>query len=228
MSRTGFPNADIDVGILHDPKVIALHRRGQDHHATADHVMLYLALILESWSRGGRATLDEAAPAWWPEPLDPSAMALRAVGLIDDENRIVTHAWESWFGPARDRRAARQFEGSVSGLMSHDRSLTRKDAERIARLRANPEVTSGSPQGGLDPSVPTYRPAGPQAEPAVSAAGDARSGLGAASASLDTCYRCGAPFMAVVNEQLITTQSEVVVIDGSSVEVHLQCPRRHP
>jgi hypothetical protein len=91
--RAGFPTADIDVGLLHDPKVIQLARRLQDASATAAHMAIYGALILESWSRGDRATLDESAPAWWVDSLEQVAENLAAVGLLDEERRIPAHAW---------------------------------------------------------------------------------------------------------------------------------------
>jgi hypothetical protein len=44
----GFPIADIDVGLFHDQKVVALARRIRDERQTATHVALYVNLVLES------------------------------------------------------------------------------------------------------------------------------------------------------------------------------------
>lgn len=56
----GFPIADLDVGLFHDPKVIALSRLIHDEAASATCLALYIALILESWGAGDRVTLDDA------------------------------------------------------------------------------------------------------------------------------------------------------------------------
>jgi hypothetical protein len=44
----GFPIADIDVGLMHDPKVVALAKRQRDPQRTLAWIGLYLALVLES------------------------------------------------------------------------------------------------------------------------------------------------------------------------------------
>jgi hypothetical protein len=95
VSRDGFPVADLDTGLLHDPKIIALARLVRDPRATAVYVALYLALVFESWARGSRATLAEACPAWWLDDIDDVAAKLIVVGLIDDGRRLPEHAWRS-------------------------------------------------------------------------------------------------------------------------------------
>src|SRR5262245_36033923 len=100
----GFPIADLDVGLFHDQKVVALARRLRDERQTATAVALYVNLILESWAAGDRVTLDEALPAWWVDAPDGIREDLHAVDLIDDESRIPADAWTGWFVPAFDRR----------------------------------------------------------------------------------------------------------------------------
>ena len=160
MSReTGFAVVDLDVGILHDPKVIKLARAIRDEERTAAHIGLYVALLAESWRTGERVRLEDALPAWWMAEVEQFAEALRDAGLIDAEDRIPERSWSGWFGPAFKRRQDRQREGRISGLVSH--GMTREQAEREADRRSSQgetEVTSGLRQGRLDP-FPSPRPA---------------------------------------------------------------------
>jgi hypothetical protein len=156
MSRDdGFAVVDLDVGLAHDPKIIRLARNLRDETQTAAHVGLYVTLLAESWRNGERVRLEDALPAWWMADVAPVAAALCAAGLVDDEHRIPERSWDSWFMPAWRRRQSRKREGSISGLVSH--GMTREQAEREANRRskqAQAEVTSKSPQGEPDPSVP--------------------------------------------------------------------------
>ena len=100
----GFEIADTDTGMMADPKILALSRRLHDTIRTAAAVTLYDSVRLASWRAGRRLTLDETAPGWWLDSFEDLAGELGAVGLLDSERRIPLHAWEGWFGPARDRR----------------------------------------------------------------------------------------------------------------------------
>ena len=111
MSReTGFAVVDLDVGILHDPKVIKLARAIRDEERTAAHIGLYVALLAESWRTGERVRLEDALPAWWMADIEQYAKALRDAGLIDADDRIPEKSWSGWFGPAFKRRQDRQRE----------------------------------------------------------------------------------------------------------------------
>ena len=109
MSRDdGFPIADIDVGILRDVKIRRLRQ-----HVPADDVsattLLYLAVLLSSWEEGYRLTIEEADS---PVPATPERIAaLRAVGLVDADDKIPLGAWEAWFKPAWDRRDRKRAGG---------------------------------------------------------------------------------------------------------------------
>src|SRR4051794_18579334 len=83
----GFRVADVDAGLLDDPKMRHLWRRLQDPATMAQAALLYVAVILASWGAGDRRTADEAAPIW----LDPSGdllSALQEAGLLDGDGLI--------------------------------------------------------------------------------------------------------------------------------------------
>lgn len=104
MSRgRGFDHADIDAGLLDDPKFRALARSIRDEGVLARCCIGYVAVVTGSWSAGDRVSLDEAAPVWLTA-LDDLRERLQAVGLLDGDGRIPAHAWESWFRPADGRR----------------------------------------------------------------------------------------------------------------------------
>jgi hypothetical protein len=136
MSRDGFAVADTDTAMMSDPKVLALARRLRDPVRTGAALALYDAVRLASWRHGCRLTLDETAPGWWLEPYDDLAGALVAAGLLDDERRIPAHAWESWYGPARDRRDQYRELGRRGGL-AKAANLAHAKAEATAHARAD-------------------------------------------------------------------------------------------
>lgn len=141
MSRdAGFPIADLDAGLLADPKVVALARRLKDPRQTAAHVALYAAVILESWASGERATLDAAAPAWWLDDLDDVLANLQAVGLLDSEGRVPEHAWDSWYMPAAERREASRDRWRRASAAARERAKGVIDDS--ARSHAPPTVPS--------------------------------------------------------------------------------------
>lgn len=152
----GFPIADLDVGLFHDQKVVALARQLRDERGTAVAVAVYVNLVLESWAAGDRLMLDETLPAWWFEPVDDIRAQLYAVALIDDESRIPTDAWTSWYVPAFNRREKRRQSGAEGGKRSWE---SRRDKRRRSGASAvpNPSVL---------PAVrPTDRQDRPEAEP---------------------------------------------------------------
>jgi hypothetical protein len=153
----GFENADIDVGILDDPKFRAFARSTRDEGILARGVVAYLAVTTSSWGAGERVTLEQSAPLWLTG-LDDLAERLVAVGLLDAEHRIPEKAWQSWYGPAVQRRDDRRFEGLVGGLMK-SMNLGRPEAvlEAKRRLAADREQADGrSPPG--QPRSPSGQP----------------------------------------------------------------------
>lgn len=166
MSRgAGFENADIDVGILDDPKFRAFARSTRDEGILARGVVAHLAVTTSSWGAGERLTLEEAAPLWLTG-LEDLAERLVAVGLLDTEHRIPEKAWQSWYAPAAQRRDDRRFEGLVGGLMK-SLNIGRPEAvleakRRLAAEREQASLTSpsGEPKSDLARSVPSS-PASP-------------------------------------------------------------------
>src|SRR5690242_9246637 len=120
MSRDdGFRVADIDVGILDDPKVRSLIRGCADEALAARCLVALVATFVSSWARGERVRLEDAAPLWISD-LPTLAGQLTVARLLDDEHRIPMHAWTNWFGPAADRREKRRAAGSKGGKASHE------------------------------------------------------------------------------------------------------------
>lgn len=141
MSRgAGFEVADTDSGMLSDPKVLALARRLHDSTRTGAAIALYDATRLASWRDGARLTLDETVPGWWLDPVDDLAAALVAVGLLDSERRIPVHAWEGWYGPARDRRQRLRDLGARGGRAKAEHGLLAPDPYRTVERTPKPTV----------------------------------------------------------------------------------------
>ncbi len=152
----GFPIADIDVGLFHDPKVIALVRAVKDERCAMVHLGLYQSLVLASWGAGDRLVLDEALPAWWMGDVEPTRAALLAAKLIDAESRVPVASWESWYVPAYDRREKRRQSGAEGGRRSWQ---SRSDKRRRS-------TAEGTPNPSDRPADrPTDRPAGRTATP---------------------------------------------------------------
>lgn len=152
MSRDGFAIADVDTGIMADPKILCLARRLRDSAATMAAVGLYHAVVLASWKAGERVTLEDSAPAWWLDPIDEPAAALVAVGLLDDEHRIPEHAWDGWFAPARDRRQRFRDLGAKGGRAKAEHGLLAPPPSARSSERSTARST---------PTVPTYLPTVP-------------------------------------------------------------------
>jgi len=116
MSRDdGFAIADVDTGLMHDRKILALARYLHDDGLTSIALVMYESLFLMSWGEGQRLTLEETQPAWLNAGIAGVREALERVGLIDAEARVPESSWEAWFGVARDRRERRREAGSLGG-----------------------------------------------------------------------------------------------------------------
>lgn len=177
----GFPIADVDVNLFHDPKVKALVRATRDEHVTAVHLALYTALVLQSWAAGDRVPLDDALPAWWFADIEDSRTALIAAGLIDDESRIPVDDWEVTYLVAFNRREKRRESGAEGGRRSWQ---SRRDKRRRSDASPTP-----------NPSVlPSGRPTDrPDEEAMPSPIADASSGT---ATSNGDCGYCGKPILA--------------------------------
>jgi len=111
----GFPTADIDTGLLDDPKIRRLIRAcADDEGLIARCLIAYQAVLYASWGRGERVTLDDAAPLWLTG-LDDLAARLVEHGLLASDRRVASQSWDNWFGPAWDRREERRASGRKGG-----------------------------------------------------------------------------------------------------------------
>ncbi len=148
MSReAGFSRADVDTSLLADPKVVHLARQLRDPHLVATATCMYVGLVLASWKAGERVTLEDAAPAWFLEPVDKIRAALTAAELLDSEGRIPIHAWASWYEPAAERRRA-----------TVDRWTRANEKRRVSR--GDSAATAQQPRGYIGEPQPTG-PTGP-------------------------------------------------------------------
>lgn len=169
MSRDGFDHADIDTGLFADPKVLALARRQRDTIRTLAAVALYLVPTLASWKAGDRQRASDALPGWALDPVGDLIADLIAVGLLDDDERVRDHAFESWFGTALGRRLDADFGRVVGGLVRNGmprpeaiKEAKRRQAERISQL-STAANKPGSQRGTVLPSFrqsdhPAFKP----------------------------------------------------------------------
>jgi hypothetical protein len=128
----GFRTADVDTGLLDDPKMRALWRSLRDPAAMSRAVVAYLAAVLSSWRTGERVTAEDAAPLW-SEP-DPDVLdAMTTAGLLDAEHRIPAHVWTSWYEPAAERQQNFRASNRLGGLRAKG---TRTREEALALLNA--------------------------------------------------------------------------------------------
>lgn len=175
MSRDGgFEIADVDVGILDDPKWKKLARGIRDEATIARCFVAYSATMLGSWADGDRVTVGDAAPAWLTDLEDLEAH-LRTYDLVDDQGKVLEHAFASWFGPAhgrrevkreRWRRGAEAKRGKrVKDAAPGDVPLAPEDPDRASSAQS-PRGHDADPAGSPRPSVPSApsvppRPTGP-------------------------------------------------------------------
>lgn len=225
MNRDGFARADVDVAFYHDPKAIKLARRLRNPERTMVCLGLYQAVVLASWSEGERVTLEDAAPAWWAEGIDDIAADLAGVGLIDGDGRIPAHAWETWFGPARDARRDRQFEGAIGGLIRSGMSREEAVAEASRRREAQGtlEAPSSPPQVRPNPEHPPVRPAPPTGRAGRGSSSPTPLGRVVAELGADeqvepdiACAACGDPLSLEAWKPRRTA-------DGRMASVHDRC-----
>jgi hypothetical protein len=199
MSRSeGFPIADVDVGILDDPKVRALVRSTKDEALVARAMVAYMAVVTGSWGRGERVTLEDAVPLWI-NSVEDLAERLASVGLLDAEGRIPERSWESWFRPAWDRREERRESGRKGGYAKHrNQSGLAQPEHSQSEAKAEPYPSVPSVQ---DPSVPGTREPSP---------------LNGLDDHQRTCPRCG--------DLLEERDANVVVVDRRGGLGHRECP----
>ncbi len=150
MSRSdGFDHADIDVGLMADPKVVGLARCLRDPVKIGAAVTLYQAAVLASWKAGARLTAEEALPAWWLDLPGQLIDALVVAKLLDADHRIPEHAFESWFGPARDRREHYRELGARGGKAKASNAAGSSDGSADGS-------SDGSADGSSDGSTERY------------------------------------------------------------------------
>ena len=156
----GFAIADIDSGLLEDPKVRKLARRLRADNDLGAALLVYIATMLGSWGEGRRLTAVEAES--WVEPTPERVAQLQEVGLLDEAARIPAHAWARWFEPAFRRRDAMR----VAGKKGADRRKRRKgltgdpngEASWEATREANGAVDEANGVGLPDVSRLSVRP----------------------------------------------------------------------
>lgn len=157
-SRDGFARADVDVGLLHDPKVLALARRLRDPVRTCCALILYEAALLASWKADERLTIVESAPAWWLDDPAEYQSELEAVGLLDAEGRVLERAYLAW--TARARAASEAASAAATA---------RWDKARAKREQSDGDATAERLQSDGNaaamPSLPAGQPAAPTGQP---------------------------------------------------------------
>jgi hypothetical protein len=138
---SGLLRADIDVGLLLDPKFVRLLRLMPDNGERAITVLVYVQTLLASWREGRRMTAVEAEALW---EVTPERMAvLHTLGLLDAQGRVPKHAWERWFEPARARISRRREAGRLAGLRSGEvRSRKAAFGGRTAKPSLNGRSTN--------------------------------------------------------------------------------------
>lgn len=159
--------AMIEVGLMDDRKVRRLARLQGDPVRTAVSVVLYLAAVLESWRDDEPALCADAAPAWFTYDPSPFVAELVAVGLLDDEGRVVRSSLERRMSPFRARRdqaraAARKRWGTepTDAVAVPTHSGSTADAMQRTYVRTHPrtsraparETTDAAPPGGGGPA----------------------------------------------------------------------------
>lgn len=162
MSR-GFQLANVDVGILQDPKMIKLAKYVPDEGERAYTELIYFQTMLESWRVGERVTALEAEILW--EPTDGRVAALQKVGLLTDDGRVTESAWATYYGAALERSERRRTAGKKGGLASGRR---RKQSSTSASASLQQSSSGASAKPNLTPADPPS----PEGE-----AGGGRAGL---------------------------------------------------
>jgi len=165
MSRdSGFAVADLDTGLLSDPKVLRLVRRARAEEAPdavpATALLLYVSLVLSSWEAGERLPFDDGLPAFWIDDGINYQTALTNAGLLDAEGRIPEASWESWFGPARDRRDAARTAGREGARRRWHPGANGSPSQPDSNPNARSDRTDRSDQRGRARARSAPRPLG--------------------------------------------------------------------
>lgn len=131
MSRDdGFLRADTDTALYSDPKVRRLWRLIRpDSMLMATAMCVYEQTRLASWRTGERVAAEDAVEDWLVDPAPPVSR-LREAGLLDEQSKIPSGAWLTWYGVARERR-------------DHSREYW------TAKKRAQRARSTGDDEGGL-------------------------------------------------------------------------------
>lgn len=162
MSR-GFQLANVDVGVLQDPKVIKLAKHVPDEGERACTILVYLQTMLESWRVGARVTAVEAEILW--EPSEERVTALRRVGLLTDDGRVTESAWEKYYGPALERSERRRESGRKGGIAS---ATGRKRGSSTASAGLQHRSSDGEASLDLTPADPPSPRSGGRAGASIS------------------------------------------------------------
>jgi len=161
MSR-GFQLANVDVGILQDPKCVKLIKLVPDEGERASTMLVYEQTMFESWRVGERVTASEAEILW--EPTETRVAALQKVGLLDDEGRVTESAWDKHYGEALRRIEQRREAGRIGG---HASAAKRKHGSPAA----SPPPKRRRSNGEAPPNLTPADPPSPKGEAGVGRAG---------------------------------------------------------
>lgn len=185
--RDGFARADIDTSLLDDPKIKALVRSvDMDDSSAARAIVLYVSVVLASWAHGERVPAVDAAPIWLNIGL-VDVKSLVSLGLLDDDERIPNEAWETWYGPAQERRRIARAAGREGGLAKSRKRGSGRLAEARHPLAASRFVAAAvaevePPCSHPVPNQPATIVAGSGAAPGVAPEGTHADASEAASA----------------------------------------------
>lgn len=116
MSRRGAVRADVDTGLMDDPKVKKLVRRQRNEQATATTLVVYIATLLDSWAEDEPIAAVDAVPGWITmsdESIERVIADLKAVELLDASGRIPIATLDHWMEGVHARRAAGRIAAAV-------------------------------------------------------------------------------------------------------------------
>ena len=160
-SRNGTSRADIDVGLMHDPKVLRLARHYRDPAKTSTALMLYVSAVLSSWDHDEPVSVADAAPGWFVEDVGPWVADLATARLVDDDGRVPASTLDVWMAGVRSasergRSAAHarwsKTDGTPSAMHPHSTGNTLPASQpsgQNARASARREKTAPVPLSDL-------------------------------------------------------------------------------
>lgn len=149
----GFNRADIDATMLEDVKFRRLWRELRSQGSMAEAITIYIATVLRSWHDGEAVSAEDAIPVWMV-PDESILEVLVEVGLLNAEHTIPDDTFETWLGPAFDRRDRKRAGGREGGLRSHGvkrPDLTQPVLSRPDEPRGEPEDSSSIASNGTQP-----------------------------------------------------------------------------